>query len=90
MRYPLKVKRHNLSGNTRGQGKRRGGMIMGAMSARVGVSLEIDSQATFSLTDEQAEEVDVMNQWEFNRYRVAREDGLAHDDAAVQAWGGES
>ncbi len=85
-RYPLKFIRHDLRRTMRGQGKRRGGMIMGAMAARTGVSLELDVVATFGCTEEDAEEIKLFNQWEFNIYRKQREAGNNHDIAAKTAF----
>lgn len=86
LKFPLKYIRHDLRGSMRGQGKRRGGMIMEAMSAGTGVSLEFDVKATFGLTDEEAEEVKLFSQWEFNAYRKHRQAGDDHDKAAIAAW----
>lgn len=86
LKFPLRHIRHDLSASMRGQGKRRGGMVMGAMSARTGVSLEIDLKATFGLTDSQAEDLEAMNMWEFNRYRHLREGGKCHESAAQESW----
>ena len=85
MKFPLKFIRHDLRYTMRGQGKRRGGMIMGA-GARTGFSLELDFKATFGLTDEQTKEAKLFNDWEFNTYRRQRENGADHDEAAGVAY----
>ena len=86
MKYPIKCVVHDFSGSRRGQGKRRGSMIMGAMSARTGKSLTIDMAATFGISGDDLAEVECMNQWEFNTYHRLREEGMDHGAAAKGAF----
>ena len=73
MKFPRKGKWHDLSSSMRGQGKRTGGMIRGAMAARTGKSFEIDVQATFGLNDEDAEDVRLLGFFDFGLYYRLRE-----------------
>jgi hypothetical protein len=84
MKYPIKGRVHDLTASMRGQGKRVGGMVRGSMGARTGRTFEIDVQATFGLSEAEAEEVELLGDWDFPRYRRYREDGLAHAEALAR------
>ena len=86
LKFPLKHIRHDLSTSMRGQGKRRGGMIVGAMAARTGVSLELDVIATFGCSEPEADEIRGLTSWEFNRYWKLRNNGRDHITAICSAW----
>ena len=81
-KYPLQFKVFDLTSSTRGQGKRSGGMVRGAMSAKISVSTTIDMKKTFKLDNQDdVEELEGLDTFDFSIYRNARKDGNNHYDA---------
>ena len=89
---PLKFKTVDWGPRPRGQGKRNGGMIMGAMSdAPTGKKSYVDYAKTFNLSKDQAEEVGYWGYSHpaFHIYWRARASGLNHDAAMLEGYKGE-
>jgi len=86
MKFDLKYRVHDMRGSRRGQGKRSGGMIVGAMAARVDEIRELDVEATFGLSGDDAAEVRLFNRHMLDTYHKAREAGKSHHDAALAAY----
>ncbi len=99
MRDPLSATREEMEaafptvyytvdwGRPKRQGKRSGGMVMGAMGDPPrGVKRYRNKLAQFSLHESDSLEINSLDDWEFERYWRARTVGMNHNDALIYSY----